>query len=138
MGLATLGEPKSITTRSGDFASAMPSRSSRSTSTVFSATALGRRVKLVKPGPATAGASLKKQWRCCGPTRSEEHTSELQSQSNLVCRLLLATKKTEDALWPSTYISPLSHSTPCIRQDRISSQSLLLLSICLCKPRIGD
>src|SRR2546430_14629915 len=27
-------------------------------------------------------------------TRSEEHTSELQSQSNLVCRLLLATKTT--------------------------------------------
>src|SRR5256886_5254504 len=29
------------------------------------------------------------QWR-----RSEEHTSELQSQSNLVCRLLLEKKKT--------------------------------------------
>src|SRR2546430_8136426 len=29
-----------------------------------------------------------------GPTRSEEHTSELQSQSNLVCRLLLEKKKT--------------------------------------------
>src|SRR2546430_9823999 len=28
--------------------------------------------------------------------RSEEHTSELQSQSNLVCRLLLETKKTCD------------------------------------------
>src|SRR5688572_31787383 len=28
--------------------------------------------------------------------RSEEHTSELQSQSNLVCRLLLEKKKTED------------------------------------------
>src|SRR2546430_4552579 len=28
--------------------------------------------------------------------RSEEHTSELQSQSNLVCRLLLAKKKTTD------------------------------------------
>src|SRR2546427_9135334 len=28
-------------------------------------------------------------------TRSEEHTSELQSQSNLVCRLLLEKKKTE-------------------------------------------
>src|SRR3989475_8026319 len=27
--------------------------------------------------------------------RSEEHTSELQSQSNLVCRLLLETKKTQ-------------------------------------------
>src|SRR2546430_11429934 len=29
--------------------------------------------------------------------RSEEHTSELQSQSNLVCRLLLEKKKTTDA-----------------------------------------
>src|SRR2546430_10463553 len=28
-----------------------------------------------------------------GPQRSEEHTSELQSQSNLVCRLLLEKKK---------------------------------------------
>src|SRR2546427_6748058 len=29
-------------------------------------------------------------------TRSEEHTSELQSQSNLVCRLLLEKKKAAD------------------------------------------
>src|SRR2546430_12983719 len=29
----------------------------------------------------------------CGVDRSEEHTSELQSQSNLVCRLLLEKKK---------------------------------------------
>src|SRR2546427_229267 len=29
-----------------------------------------------------------------GTLRSEEHTSELQSQSNLVCRLLLEKKKT--------------------------------------------
>src|SRR2546427_7504884 len=29
----------------------------------------------------------------CVFTRSEEHTSELQSQSNLVCRLLLEKKK---------------------------------------------
>src|SRR3972149_11467828 len=28
-----------------------------------------------------------------GPVRSEEHTSELQSQSNLVCRLLLEKKQ---------------------------------------------
>src|SRR5256886_5388023 len=36
--------------------------------------------------------------------RSEEHTSELQSQSNLVCRLLLEKKKTRDRArrydWP--------------------------------------
>src|SRR2546427_8396318 len=30
---------------------------------------------------------------CSTATRSEEHTSELQSQSNLVCRLLLEKKK---------------------------------------------
>src|SRR2546430_5724058 len=29
----------------------------------------------------------------CSSSRSEEHTSELQSQSNLVCRLLLEKKK---------------------------------------------
>src|SRR2546427_5849406 len=32
-------------------------------------------------------------WYRSDPTRSEEHTSELQSQSNLVCRLLLEKKK---------------------------------------------
>src|SRR2546430_8735677 len=34
--------------------------------------------------------------------RSEEHTSELQSQSNLVCRLLLEKQKTRpDCTWSS-------------------------------------
>src|SRR2546427_9583888 len=33
------------------------------------------------------------------PQRSEEHTSELQSQSNLVCRLLLEKKKQAAYLW---------------------------------------
>src|SRR3989475_7306656 len=32
-----------------------------------------------------------------GARRSEEHTSELQSQSNLVCRLLLEKKNKQDA-----------------------------------------
>src|SRR2546427_8531895 len=37
-------------------------------------------------------------------TRSEEHTSELQSQSNLVCRLLLEKKKknNKDERYPHT------------------------------------
>src|SRR2546430_13627397 len=35
--------------------------------------------------------------RCVG-MRSEEHTSELQSQSNLVCRLLLAKKNKEQTI----------------------------------------
>src|SRR5688572_31253036 len=35
--------------------------------------------------------------------RSEEHTSELQSQSNLVCRLLLEKKKKIDGTSDATY-----------------------------------
>src|SRR5688572_31374273 len=34
------------------------------------------------------------------PARSEEHTSELQSQSNLVCRLLLEKKKITNKIDP--------------------------------------
>src|SRR5438270_10525166 len=41
-------------------------------------------------------------------TRSEEHTSELQSQSNLVCRLLLEKKKSTTTLIP---YSPTTSST---------------------------
>src|SRR2546427_3535121 len=35
--------------------------------------------------------------------RSEEHTSELQSQSNLVCRLLLEKKKNQNTRLHSTH-----------------------------------
>src|SRR2546427_9135498 len=54
-----------------------------------------------RPG-AAGGAAADRRWpraaRAVGPRpspgcRSEEHTSELQSQSNLVCRLLLEKKK---------------------------------------------
>src|SRR5688572_32772026 len=41
--------------------------------------------------------------RVGGYDRSEEHTSELQSQSNLVCRLLLEKKKN------NTYFSTPAH-----------------------------
>src|SRR2546430_9873003 len=43
----------------------------------------------------SATACLRQNWKCSSP-RSEEHTSELQSQSNLVCRLLLEKKKKPD------------------------------------------
>src|SRR2546430_11567285 len=42
---------------------------------------------------ATAGSVTKTATLTVRPLRSEEHTSELQSQSNLVCRLLLEKKK---------------------------------------------
>src|SRR2546430_8868210 len=40
--------------------------------------------------------------------RSEEHTSELQSQSNLVCRLLLEKKKKANAIACSSSPTPAS------------------------------
>src|SRR2546430_5004811 len=46
--------------------------------------ALGLVVNLKRPEANVTGAAR---------VRSEEHTSELQSQSNLVCRLLLEKKK---------------------------------------------
>src|SRR2546426_9282115 len=49
-----------------------------------------------RPGPAAARRSHRarcKPWRGRRTPRSEEHTSELQSPCNLVCRLLLEKKK---------------------------------------------
>src|SRR2546427_4153724 len=51
----------------------------------------GERAQTLVGTPATERA-----FRTLAP-RSEEHTSELQSQSNLVCRLLLEKKKTPKA-----------------------------------------
>src|SRR5256886_9288991 len=51
--------------------------------------------------------------------RSEEHTSELQSQSNLVCRLLLEKKKTRD---PSTVSRLHYHNTPQTREHAFHFQ----------------
>src|SRR2546430_9916831 len=49
-----------------------------------------------------------------GPRRSEEHTSELQSQSNLVCRLLLEKKKSTHASYSSVaQCSSRPHTTSC-------------------------
>src|SRR2546427_13293367 len=39
------------------------------------------------------GDTAKRAPACFAACRSEEHTSELQSQSNIVCRLLLEKKK---------------------------------------------
>src|SRR2546430_12257954 len=49
--------------------------------------------------------------------RSEEHTSELQSQSNLVCRLLLEKKK-QIHLLPLAYAAyTLDHHPPPLRRS---------------------
>src|SRR5437016_9712616 len=44
------------------------------------------------------------------PTRSEEHTSELQSLTNLVCRLLLEKKKRQKKARPNTDSAVSEHA----------------------------
>src|SRR5256885_11583211 len=60
-------------------------------STLFPYTTLFR--SFSDQGPAEVGAHLKHQRLAQPGPRSEEHTSELQSPCNLVCRLLLEKKK---------------------------------------------
>src|SRR2546430_11992558 len=50
--------------------------------------------------------------------RSEEHTSELQSQSNLVCRLLLEKKKKQTRLSHRTILDTHAHARPVTRPQR--------------------
>src|SRR2546430_11863181 len=53
------------------------------------------------------------------PRRSEEHTSELQSQSNLVCRLLLEKKKKKQTL-PDIYDNMI---TPDYQSESVQSRA---------------
>src|SRR5690606_39620653 len=50
------------------------------------------------PGRCTASDRSSRSWHTPAShgSRSEEHTSELQSRENLVCRLLLEKKKTKN------------------------------------------
>src|SRR5256885_12963840 len=53
--------------------------------------------------PEPRGGRIHRGFRCGGiERRSEEHTSELQSPCNLVCRLLLEKKKNTRILWHSS------------------------------------
>src|SRR2546427_6026827 len=83
-------------------------------STLFPYTTLFRSKLRRDPHPLWATAKLSDeliQRRIVGefrsrPKRSEEHTSELQSQSNLVCRLLLEKKKQNnlgEMLWSHSH-----------------------------------
>src|SRR2546430_5497507 len=65
-------------------------------STLFPYTTLFRSIRAL---PTTTPSASRAVARACAGVlmpRSEEHTSELQSQSNLVCRLLLEKKKLID------------------------------------------
>src|SRR2546430_13327262 len=53
----------------------------------------GAAVPLAPRVTGRADLAARLPWGFAASLRSEEHTSELQSQSNLVCRLLLEKKK---------------------------------------------
>src|SRR6266487_4847413 len=53
----------------------------------------------VRPSPAVRGRAGHCQWLVRTGQRSEEHTSELQSPVQLVCRLLLEKKKKTRYTW---------------------------------------
>src|SRR2546426_4717033 len=58
----------------------------------------------------------------CAPVRSEEHTSELQSPCNLVCRLLLEKKKG---------VSPSSRQPSyCANYSEVSRRDTLSQRVC--------
>src|SRR5256885_11295362 len=89
---------------------------------------------------------LSSAWRCATRIRSEEHTSELQSPCNLVCRLLLEKKKTKRNLIarpltserPPTYTSRLP--TPTLQRNATPStpQTRLLQPSAHCCTAIRD
>src|SRR5256885_15971122 len=67
-------------------------------STLFPYTTLFRSQKVRRPSrPGAAPGAAHRSTRCRS-WRSEEHTSELQSPCNLVCRLLLEKKKEQRRL----------------------------------------
>src|SRR5690625_6111976 len=51
--------------------------------------------------PTSLAAAGPRCWPCSSTSRSEEHTSELQSRGHLVCRLLLAKKNLKTQLQPA-------------------------------------
>src|SRR2546430_3717336 len=83
--------------------------------TLFRSGAVARDDQPVTPPPLTL-ALLERGRERFDIARSEEHTSELQSQSNLVCRLLLEKKKKS---------STILRSNVAAGSDVISSHSCI-------------
>src|SRR5256886_10770068 len=88
-------------------------------STLFPYTTLFRSTGVVSHAQVNRLFLGARPLECFIAPRSEEHTSELQSQSNLVCRLLLEKKKNNQT---STRITPsagTSYSTSPYARRRL-------------------
>src|SRR5256886_10361239 len=96
----------------------MGTRRSRATSSAWCAAARCSTSRRFSPS-STSKASAPRFHPSSEPSkrpRSEEHTSELQSQSNLVCRLLLEKKKLEQQL-PVVALLSMLGSVPYLTVD---------------------
>src|SRR2546426_4427757 len=83
--------------------------------TLFRSSSKLRKIVAVRPNdPAQSGVDF--------PRRSEEHTSELQSPCNLVCRLLLEKKKRNHA----------QHTSCLSTSNKITRAKLLSTGSCSC------
>src|SRR3982751_7005563 len=69
------------------------------------------------PGAPSGARSTAGRRRLCH-WRSEEHTSELQSRSDLVCRLLLENKKKNSHSTPGLHRSQRPQSAPTLPLSR--------------------
>src|SRR5256885_6926572 len=93
-------------------------------STLFPYTTLFRSIPCTTTRPGSAWPSTKTPWR------SEEHTSELQSPCNLVCRLLLEKKKLSDhslGRVPSTTDAVGMHEPDSLKQRKQHASGSRLL-----------
>src|SRR5256885_8860450 len=94
------------------------------------------------PGPHRPGAALSRR----GPAqsgRSEEHTSELQSPCNLVCRLLLEKKKKIARPQDCVQEQPLAVCKGDIVDERLQHRPVLALPVLTlaerrCTPEVHD
>src|SRR6267378_3139189 len=75
-------------------------------STLFPYTTLFRSCRTTPRSSGSPGATRRRR-----TTRSEEHTSELQSRRDLVCRLLLEKKKNSDYLFSPSQPQTSTHAS---------------------------
>src|SRR2546430_8697314 len=88
-------------------------------STLFPYTTLFRSLT-VGHSPESFRGSQSVAADCYASPRSEEHTSELQSQSNLVCRLLLEKKKTSSQThWQDLAVVSLTTAHTNVSKHRL-------------------
>src|SRR5258708_29023596 len=82
-------------------------------STLFPYTTLFRSRNTIPTGTARSEIGRAHQTTCaksCRPSRSEEHTSELQSPDHLVCRLLLEKKNKQPNHYHRKKKSHITHN----------------------------